>query len=485
MAEALLHTTTSLCGRCKKSLPAQIWRRDGRIFMRKRCAEHGAQEVLLSSSAAWYEGVMAQAPALTKPPVVKKEVSQGCPYDCGACSAHEQRIHLPIVEITSACSFDCPKCWVYNKNGPGAYHMGEEELRGILATLRKAAPDKRIINLTGGEPTQHPNFQRLVELCHEEGIQRITISTFGIRFLKDEALVKRLKEIDARIILSFDSFTPEGVKAMMGEGYLEPKLRVLEVLEKHGVNTSLLAVVGRGVNDAELGRFLKLALEKDFIRSLELHPFTFTGHGGAGFDRGARYTTYDALCDLERHTEGQLRVSDFVPAPVAHPLCYQVTYLLRTGERDWLPFPRFMHGQDLRDLLTGSLYLAPSPQAEATIRSVIDRLWAGELDCERREDVLLALKRLTERLSDPVLGELDRMRAAERETKAVYVHTHMDEESFDTDRIRQCPVGVPRADGTNMPSCSYTVLYRERDPKFMATPKPPLSTLGPGRIDSD
>ncbi len=58
----------------------------------------------------------------------------------------------------------------------------------------------------------------------------------------------------------------------------------------------------------------------------------------------------------------------------------------------------------------------------------------------------------------------------------------MDEETFDTDRIRQCCVGIREPDGTNIPSCAYNVLYRNRDERFQQAPAPPLTTLGPGRL---
>jgi uncharacterized radical SAM superfamily Fe-S cluster-containing enzyme len=57
----------------------------------------------------------------------------------------------------------------------------------------------------------------------------------------------------------------------------------------------------------------------------------------------------------------------------------------------------------------------------------------------------------------------------------------MDEETFDTDRIRQCCVGIREPDGSNVPSCAYNVLYRNRDRRFSAQPEPPLVTLGLGR----
>ena len=60
----------------------------------------------------------------------------------------------------------------------------------------------------------------------------------------------------------------------------------------------------------------------------------------------------------------------------------------------------------------------------------------------------------------------DRQKIAERAVKAVYIHAHMDEESFDVQRVMKCPIGVPEADGTNIPTCTYNVMYRERDARF-------------------
>lgn len=480
MPDALLRNTTSLCGSCKRSVPAEIWRSGEQVVMRKLCSDHGAAEVVLSSNAGWYEGVLSHQPLLTVPTPSKNAI-QGCPFDCGPCTHHEQQIQLPIVPITSACNLECPICYTHNRN-EGPYHMSEAELLAILSHLRRAAPEKRIINLTGGEPTQHPAFERLIQLCHEEGIHRITISTHGLRFLKDEWLLERLAKLDARIILSFDSFKANVNKEMLGGLFLEGKLRVLALLEKHNVNTTLLPVLARGVNDEEVGAFVELALSGNCIRSVELHTMTFTGQGGLDFDRRGRYTTYEVLGDIEQQTHGAIRVTDFVPSPSAHPLCYLVTYLLQLEDGRWLPFPRFMEGSDLRALITGSLYLEPTLEVEQRLQDVINRIWSGEIVCPDSEIVLSTLKRLIGRMFAPGLPTSERMRIGEQSSKAIYVHSHMDEETFDTDRIRQCCVGIREPDGTNIPSCAYNILYRNRDARFTASPMPALATLGPGRL---
>jgi 7,8-dihydro-6-hydroxymethylpterin dimethyltransferase len=72
--------------------------------------------------------------------------------------------------------------------------------------------------------------------------------------------------------------------------------------------------------------------------------------------------------------------------------------------------------------------------------------------------------------SDRRLSILERQKIAERTVKAIYIHSHMDEENFDVARVMKCPVGVPQEDGGNIPTCSYNVLYREKDHRF-ADPK--------------
>lgn len=476
-----LSSTTSLCRVCKRSVDAELWRVADAVVLTKRCPEHGEQEALVSSDYAWYAHVMAQPAHLEAPLGDRRPIDQGCPYDCGACEAHEQRMHLPVVPITSACNLDCPICYTHNKN-EGAYHMPPEELDAILGHLKRMHPDQRIINLTGGEPTQHPQLLEIVRRCRDAGVRRVTISTHGIGL--DDDLCAALAEVDARIILSFDSFDDDVNEAMLGGRFGEAKMATLDRLAAHDVTTTLLPVLARGQNDDEVARFVDLALEREHVQSVEFHPMTFTGQSGASFDRAARYTTIDALRDLERTSGGRLKVSDFVPSPVAHPLCYLVTYLLKLDDGRWLPFPRFMPDAELRGLLARGLYLEPDTEVEDRLKDVINRLWAGDIACDDADEVLDVLKRLTREMFAPDLTHEQRMRVAERSTKAIYVHTHMDEETFDTDRIRQCCVSMPSADGSTIPSCAYNILYRERDARFTPSPEPALVQLGTGRKDA-
>ena len=62
MSDRLLHTTTSLCRVCKNAVAADVVATaGGEVWMRKRCDQHGAQEVRLSTDARWYEDTRAIA----------------------------------------------------------------------------------------------------------------------------------------------------------------------------------------------------------------------------------------------------------------------------------------------------------------------------------------------------------------------------------------------------------------------------------------
>lgn len=460
----VLSTTTSLCGTCKRGLPAAYEARAEGVWLTKVCPEHGAQEVRVAADVAWWRRVWSESAAPVAPEA-KREVSKGCPFDCGPCTQHQQRLHLPILPITASCNLDCPICYTHNSN---TWHIDDDALDAVLRHLRAAAPEKRILNLTGGEPTLHPRLVEVLERCRAEGIQRVTLSTHGLRLARDEALVMKLAELKVRVILSFDSFDEPTNEAMLGGGFGSAKLRALELLAKHGVDTSLLPVLAKGRNDHEIGLFVGYMLGHDHVRSLELHPMTFTGQGGVGFDRATRITADEAV----RATAAQcaLSVDDFVSSPIAHPLCYQCCYLLRLDDGGWVPFTRFMRRDQLRTLLAEGLYLLPGPTLESVFREVIDALWSGEFTCAESDAVLDTLRRLLSAMFAPDASEDERVRVAERATRAIYVHTHMDEESFDTDRVRLCPVGIREPDGTNVPSCSYNVLYRAHDPRFVAHP---------------
>src|SRR4029079_6340641 len=230
-----------------------------------------------------YLDAMSFVAPMTPPRRVTTPVSAGCPFDCGACPSHQQKVFLPVIPITSACNLDCPICYTINKNH-GAHQMSTEDLERILGHLVADHDEIDIVNFTGGEPTLHPRLPQFLEMgrpaglprlpippngvARPPGIRRRTISTNGLR-LRDEAYVRKLAALDARIVLSLDTFRPETDRVLLGANTVKTKLDVLALLEKHDVATTILPAVAMGVNDDEVGALLELVLARPHIRSLE------------------------------------------------------------------------------------------------------------------------------------------------------------------------------------------------------------------------
>ena len=459
--------TKSLCGTCKAAVDAKIVIRDGAVWFDKHCPFHGPQECLVSSSAEWYLDCLSFIAPSTPPKRIMKDVVHGCPFDCGACSSHQQKVALPVIPITSSCNLDCPICYTINKNDH-AHHLSREDMQKILDHLLEDHEELDIINFTGGEPTLHPQLPEFLEMCREAGIRRLTISTNGLKLL-DEAYVRKLAALDARIVLSFDTFRAETDKVLLGANTVSSKLKVLDLLEKHDVATTILPAIAAGLNDDEVPALLNLVLTRPHIRSLELHTMTFTGQGGTAFQRSARITIPDLHRRLEQATDKRIEWRDFVPSPLAHPHCYSICYLLLLDGGGYVPFTRLTSRKKLYELLQDSLYIEPREKLEETFREMIDTLWAEPDRIPESEAVLRTLKRLLQKMfppGGPTVPILERQKTAERASRAIYIHSHMDEENFDVSRIMKCCVGVPAPDGTNIPTCSYNVLYREKDSRF-------------------
>lgn len=88
--EALLELTRSICPVCKASVDAELNARDGKVFLRKRCDEHGDFEVLAYGDADRYLELQRFNKPGDRPLRLQTQTLDGCPRDCGICPEHRQ-----------------------------------------------------------------------------------------------------------------------------------------------------------------------------------------------------------------------------------------------------------------------------------------------------------------------------------------------------------------------------------------------------------
>ncbi len=210
----------SLCSACFRKVEGKIVFQDDKVFLLKRCPEHGHEKVLLADDVDYYRRcreVFIKPPEM--PLVFNTPVKWGCPYDCGLCSDHQQHSCLSLIEICDYCNLKCPIC--YAESGPA--RMQFRSLAAIESMLdavvrNEGRPD--VVQISGGEPTLHPDFFDVLDLAKLRPIRHLMVNTNGIRIAQEEDFAERLAEYmpDFEVYLQFDSFERA---ALMCAGYVK------------------------------------------------------------------------------------------------------------------------------------------------------------------------------------------------------------------------------------------------------------------------
>jgi hypothetical protein len=463
-----------MCRGCRRIVPARVFLRSGSVWQQSLCPTCDTQPALLAADQEWYLRHVPPRFPDRAPVKGARPPRAGCPHDCGPCTWHATPCQLPIFSVTNACNLNCPICFTYNRND-SPWQMSLDEVRRTVDGILESSGPVDLINVTGGEPTLHPQIADVLAECCRPEIGRVTMNSNGLRLAEDPSLCDRLAELGVCVILSFNTFDAQASQTIHGRDVVAAKLKAIENLTEAGVRMTLLNVLIRGVNEDVPGRILRLMQGNDLILSLTIQTMTYTGQGGGRFPDRRHIPVDEATAILCRSSDGMLEPSDFAPRPSAHPLCYAVTYLLKTGS-GFTPFARFLPRDRLERLMRDS-YLIRLEEHTDVFREAIDQLYA-----RRETELLRAFRDLIARVfpSGRALSPFEQQRAAEERVRTVYIHAHMDEDTFDCSRAMLCPDLVPCEPDRLIPACTYNLFYRMADERFYAPPEAqPCATCRP------
>jgi 7,8-dihydro-6-hydroxymethylpterin dimethyltransferase len=307
--------TISLCPECLKRVDAKIVFEDDNVFMLKKCSEHGSFKVLIANDVAYYKNIRNYNKVSEMPLKFNNKVHYGCPYDCGLCTDHEQHSCLTVIEITDRCNLTCPTCYAMSSPHYGR-HRTVEEVEKMLDIIVRSEGEPDVVQISGGEPTVHPDFFEILDIAKKKPIKHLMVNTNGIRISKDEAFVKRLATYmpDFEIYLQFDSFKPAVLKHLRGEDLTDVRKKALDNLNKYNVSTTLVVTVQQGQNDDEIGAIIEFALKQPCVRGVTLQPVQVAGRT-ENFDAAKDRIT---LTDVRKKILQQTNIcneNDLIPVP--------------------------------------------------------------------------------------------------------------------------------------------------------------------------
>ncbi|MCA9107156.1 MAG: radical SAM protein [Planctomycetales bacterium] len=456
--------TQSFCPGCFALVEAKIIERRGRVYFRKRCPDCGVREDFICSDADFYDryewSVPGKIPARTF-----TEPDKGCPFDCGLCTEHEQHTCIALVELTDACNLECPMCFAASL--PGAKHRTLDEIRQAIDRLVAAEGRPEILQLSGGEPTIHPDFLSVVDYAYAQPIDYILINTNGLRLASDPELVERLAEKKDRveIFLQFDGFDDAIHQELRGEALLDRKLRAIERLGQAGLNVTLAATLQGGVNERQIVPIVEFAAARPWITAINFQPATYSGRHVLPETLEQRVTFPDVIKAIAAGIE-DYRTDDFIPLPCAHPNCHSISLAYRHNGR-LTPLSRWFDFKEHFDLLANGIAFTRE-KTQQLVRLYTSRLGCGaSCGCgEPQKDGDTTQTHSETDAREPDGGEelMRRLLAGSlgaRDFLRITITSFLDVYNFDLRRVMKCCTHHVLPSGHVIPFCAYNVLYRD------------------------
>jgi uncharacterized radical SAM superfamily Fe-S cluster-containing enzyme len=439
--------TISLCVVCHKRINAKIIFEDGLVFLVKTCSEHGNQKVLIANDIDYYKKQRNYNKTSEYPLKTHTESLYGCPYDCGICPDHEQHSCLSIIEVTDRCNLTCPTCYASSSPHHGR-HKTLEEIEFLFDCIVSSEGEPDVVQISGGEPTIHPNFWEIMDIAKKKPIKHLMLNTNGIRIANDIEFAKRLSSYmpDFEVYLQFDSLRPEVLTTLRGKDLTKVRSKAIEHLNEFNLSTTLVVTVQKGLNDDEIGDVIRYALEQKCVRGITFQPTSVSGRL-EGFDPSKdRITNTEIRQNILLQTE-LFTDKDIVPVP-CNPDALMMAYALKVDNK-FMPLTSLI---DPEFLLNSSKNTIVYEQDEVLIENMI-KLFSTGISTEQASEDLKHILCCLPNISAPALGYENLFR--------IIIMNFMDAYDFDIRAIKKSCVHIVHRDGRLIPFETMNLFYRE------------------------
>jgi uncharacterized radical SAM superfamily Fe-S cluster-containing enzyme len=445
--------TLSLCPVCLKRVDAKIVFENDHVFMLKNCPEHGFQKVLIATDVEYYKNIRNYNKASEMPLKFNTKTQYGCPYDCGLCVDHEQHSCLTVLEITDRCNLACPTCYAMSSPHYGRHRTTEEVERMLdIIVANEGEPD--VVQISGGEPTIHPDFFEILDIAKKKPIRHLMVNTNGIRIAKDFEFAKRLATYmpDFEIYLQFDSFKPEALKRLRGKDLTDIRMKALEHLNKLNLSTTLVVTLQKGVNDDEVGSIIEFALKQPCVRGVTFQPIQVAGRT-EGFNPATDRIT---MTDVRKNILEQTTIfqpNDLIPVP-CNPDALVMGYALKLNGQVF-PMTRYI---DPAHLLNNSRNTIVYEQDEALHQQML-KIFSTGISVDRVEENFKQLLCCLPEIHAPGLSYSNLFR--------IIIMRFIDAYDFDVRAIKKSCVHIIHKDGRIIPFETMNLFYRDEKETYL------------------
>ncbi|MCW3849023.1 radical SAM protein [Sphingomonas sp. LB-2] len=438
--------TTSLCETCLVPVPAKVIIEDDRVFYLKRCRDHGVMKTLISDDLDYWRAQKLWLKPGDRPLAVQTRTEAGCPFDCGLCPDHEQHSCLAIVEINSACNLACPVCFADAEDMHGA-HLPLATVERMLDALVASEGEPDVVQLSGGEPTIHPQFFEILDAVKARPIRHAMINSNGVRIAQDPEFVDRLASYMPRleVYLQFDSLDDDALMDLRGARLSRIRRQALEALEAAGISTTLVVTVKRGVNDHEVADIVNYALTWSCVRGITFQPVQDAGRN-EGFDAKLNRILPTQI-RREIAKSGVFAIEDMIPLP-CNPDQICIGYGLRQGP-SVTPITSLLP----REMILEGPNTVAYEDYPALKQGIMNLLSLATADCNTGEKLAGVLCCLPQAMVPAELSYANSFR--------VVILQFLDRYNFDLATVKRSCIHFVTPEGQIIPFDTYNTYYRQ------------------------
>ena len=440
--------TTSLCSRCLALVPAKIAIEGSCVYYLKRCRAHGVEKALISTDAAYFHLCRDYIKPGDRPLQPQTRTEFGCPYDCGLCPDHEQHSCLALLDVNDHCNLACPVCFA--AAGPARpEHKSLDEIAAMLDAIVASEGEPDLVQISGGEPTTHPKILEIIAMAKARPIRHVMLNTNGLRIARDPDFAAALAGFKPgfEVYLQFDSMKPSALKTLRGADLTRVRQAALENLERHGISTTLVCVMKKGVNDDEAGAIIEHALTWKCVRGVTFQPIQDAGRN-ENFDPARDRMV---LSDIRRAViaaQAGFGEGDIIPLP-CNPESIAIGYALRKG-RKIAPITSFFPRDMLVDALPNAITFEKYPELH---RKVFDFFSLSTAECNNPEKLNALLCCLPDIPTPEGLGYEATFRIA--------IVEFLDAHNFCLGRVKRSCIHFVTPAGQIIPFDTYNLFYRD------------------------
>lgn len=324
-------TTKSTCPICKKIIDAAKVIEGQEVYMLKICPIHGEFKILISKDSKRFFDKTFSSPGKERYENQTKSSKKGCPHDCGLCDKHKQHLCSVLIEITGKCNLRCPVCYF------GDFEQIDISIYEFKSRLETAMRTENgaldVLQLSGGEPTEHKEFTKILKYSCSQNIKRILINTNGLNLLKNDEIYNCIKSLKDRceIFLQFDGWNETANIKLRGKNLIKEKIELIEKLNKDDIRLSLAITVIKD-NLEELPKILEYACKTKNITGITYQRLTRTGDGeNIKQDNKTHLVQEDLLSAISQSP--YIDYKGLVPLPCSHENCTSIGFLFVADDK--------------------------------------------------------------------------------------------------------------------------------------------------------